>query len=160
MRLIHSASSHPARAISYVLKQEFLDYEKKLTHVYHTTDEFLADLRKLECEDLEDVMLLTADILDLYMNGQHERLAQVAFDHVEDEDKRFYLEKILNMVLDYQYVGSNLLEDVYAVIIGSGMGNICYGKVAGVMFSNWLRDSYLREKESTWFTCMGVTEMI
>ena len=29
MRLIHSASSHPARAISYVLKQELLEYEKK-----------------------------------------------------------------------------------------------------------------------------------
>ena len=102
--------------------------------MYHTTDEFLQDLRSLECDDLEDVILITGDISDFYMNGEHENLSKVAFDHIEDADKRWYLEKILNMVLDYQYVGSELLEDVYAVIIGSGMGNICSGEVSGVVF--------------------------
>ena len=61
----------------------------KFRHVYHKTDDVLEDIKKLgTLGPDQDLSLLTLDIKDFYMEGEHDDLVTNSFTHILDPPKK------------------------------------------------------------------------
>ena len=126
-KAIHLATKNPlvphGKCVAWKLRT-VLSPER---HILNSVEEFNARMEDLELD--QDDRLITADVKDFFVGGDHWDLARVATSILEPTDKNL-IEKVILFSLRNQFVISTLSESegVFQVEQGSGIGFVASGQ--------------------------------
>ena len=133
VRAIHSAVSHPMlpgmKWIASVLKP----YVARLPHILRDSDHLIEQLALIKVP--HDAKIVTYDISDFFMSGEHPELVRECGSIIEDEDKRRLFKNMLRVIISNQFVViKGVPRRTWQVRRGTGMGLCCSGALSDVAF--------------------------
>ena len=124
-RNVHATVRHPFAPLGKFLSMKLRTY---LNHKNHLVKDSKDLLRKLQHYRFpEGSVLMSADIADFFMTGDHMYLSKHASGPFDNADERKLYQDVILFLCYHQYIGSDTINAagrrrVWHVICGSGMG--------------------------------------
>ena len=112
----------------------------------NSVEEFHSRIEELEL-DQED-RLITADVKDFFVVGDHWYLAKMAASILEPKDRNL-MERVILFLLRNQFVTSTLCESgrIFQVEQGSGIGFVASGEISDSVFLAVMERQYILKQE-------------
>ena len=145
-RAIHSATKNPLVPLGKYVAWKLRKVLSRERHILNSVEEFHSRIEELEL-DQED-RLITADVKDFFVVGDHWYLAKMAASTLEPKDRNL-IERVILFLLRNQFVTSTLCESggIFQVEQGSGIGFVASGEVSDSFFLAVMERQYILKQE-------------
>ena len=87
LRLIHSATGHPATCLQILIRKVLMQYVGEKRHIFQNTDDVQKAILEKVPKGQKNFRIVTLDLSDFYMSGEHKMMVETTFDHIEDGEK-------------------------------------------------------------------------
>ena len=147
LRAIHSATKNPLVPLGKYVAWKLRKVLSRERHILNSVEEFHSRIEELEL-DQED-RLITADVKDFFVVGDHWYLAKMAASILEPKDRNL-IERVILFLLRNQFVTSTLCESggIFQVEQGSGIGFVASGEISDSVFLAVMERQYHPEAGS------------
>ena len=145
-RAIHAATKNPLVPLGNYLAWKLRKVLSRERHILNSAEEFHSRIEELEL-DQED-RLITADVKDFFVVGDHRYLARMAASILEPNDRNL-IERLILFLLRNQFVTSTLCESrgIFQVDQVSSIGFVASGEIGDSVFRAVMERQYILEQE-------------
>ena len=143
---IHSATKNPLVPLGKYVAWKLRKVLSCERHILNSVEEFHSRIEGMEL-DQED-RLITADVTDFFVVGDHWYLARMAASILEPKDRNL-IERVILFLLRNQFVTSTLCESsgIFQVEEGSGIGFVASGEISDSVFLAVMERQYILKQE-------------